>query len=527
MLREVAAKLVAEVDGKEVKGFMDLIDRAKGALASFGVALAAGAIGSFIKGQIDAADALDESAGRLGISTDQLQEFAYGLELASGSSEGAEKAIFFLTKAIGEAAGGAGPAADAFREMGINVKDANGHVGEALDILPSIADAVKNAGTQAEKTAIASKIFGKAAINMVPYLERGAEGVKALSAEFKAYGGGYSKDFIKQAAEAKDSLQRFHVATKSVTSSLLALFMPAIVTVMEFIARWSARITRLARETNVLKYVLAALGTVIGFKVLPVIMSTVRTLAALRTAFFGVSVPLLPFIALVGGLALILEDLFVMMNGGESVIGDLFDKFGTAEEKKNLIDSLREAWSTFTDALDQTLPVLEDIWKSLAEGATESIPMLAEAMITVVKAIVAGIDGFASLIKAMGQVEQGDFSGALKTMEASGGRILGKEMSMKKIDAQGNVTEVKENVGGLFGISKKEYDKRLQAAGLAPVTNHNDVKVAVEINAANMSSDEAQTATTKGVANAMENAYGAVVKPNSYPNAFHAGFEGD
>lgn len=512
MLREIIAKLGVNIDDKDVHAFMGVLDKAKASMGGLAKALTGGAFVLFAKSAIEAGDEVGDLAEKLGVSTDELQAFEFIMQRATGSSEGYDKAIFFLTKSIGEAATKGGEASAAFSALGISVKDQNGNVGQALDILPALADEIRKAGSHAEKTALAQKFFGKASKDIIPLMDQGAEGIARLTKEFQEYGGGLSKDFIDQAAEAADMQDRFRVSTKALTSQVMLAFMPAINAALKVVAKWIKWFVNLSKTTTLVKTGAIVLSTILAVKLIPQILSAVKAISALRTTVFGASFPFLLVAAAVAVLVLLFDDLWNMVQGNDSVIGDLLDKYGEAGSKAKVIEALKTAWTNVKTALEPVLQLFKDIWARIAEGSDKWIPALAQAFVGVVKAIAAGVAAFAGLISAVKKVSEKDFKGALGEIDKAGDSIFGKNQSYYSKDENGNDVKNTQSVGGLFGMSQKEYDAAASNTGRSPtITQTNQIKAEVKvINADGMTGDQASKATSSGLSQSMSDAMAAL-----------------
>jgi hypothetical protein len=512
MLRELAAKVGVQVDSGDLVSFMGALDVAKGQLAGLGGMLLGGAFAVFAKDTIDAADKLGDTAERIGVSTDELQRFQYALKLTGGETEGAEKALFLFNKTIGDAASGGGGAGDAFASMGIKLKDANGHVKSASELMPDVADKIAEAGSEAEKTALATKLFGKSGLTLLPLLKRGREGLAELNSEYDVLGGGISAEVIKSAGETNDEFDRIHHTTTVLGATFLGMFLPVISEAAKWFLKITAGAVHLAKTTNVLKIAFGILGVVGAVKLIPVIMSSVRAFMALRTAVFGASVPFWAVVAVVGALFLIFEDLWTLMAGGDSLIGEVLDKFGGIGAKEKLVKTLKDSWASLKKTWEDIKPVLDSLWKKLAEGSTGAVPALAEAFSFVVRALVAGVSAFTALIAAAGKAAQGDWGGALKEIEGSGDSIFGKKQAFwdKKTGLM-----IEENVGGLFGKSEGEWKKFQDDRNGGPVTVTNTATNNITVNAGNLPADKATKAVKDGVAKGVQgknaDAYNAAV----------------
>ncbi len=518
MLREIAARLGVQVDSAPLVGLMGALDAAKGALGSFGAALGAGALVHFVGEALETADALGDTSEKLGVSTDALQRFQYAVKLTGGDTESANRSIFILNKTLGEAAeNGASPAAAALAQMGIALRDGHGAVKDISAILPELADKVAEAKDEATRTALATKFFGKSAVEIMPLLRRGAEGVKELSDEFDDLGGGITEGGIKAAGEAKDEIDRVHFATRGLTVQFAAAFAPALEKVIRFVTSFVAGLRYLGAHTSVFQHAMAAASIVLGAKLAPALLTTVRTMMALRTTLFGVSLPLWLVIAAVTGLYLIFDDLWTLMTGGDSLIGSVLEKFGGVEAKTKLVKALSDSWETLKGTWAAIKPILADLWKKIAEGSDTWIPALGQAFAAVVKSIVAGVSMFTGLIGAAAKAANGDWSGANAELGKAGDAVFGKNAQYWD-PKTGQIVE--KSVGGLFGTDEKAWAAEQAAANVPPpnVTNNNNVPVNVTLNVQTSgplspaeTTKAVVTATNKSVSDAMQKAYNAVV----------------
>jgi len=72
--------------------------------------------------------------------------------------------------------------------IGIDYRDAHNRLLPMSQILPQLADKFAKMPAGPRKTALALKLFGKQGMNMLPMLNKGSEGIKALAAESDALG---------------------------------------------------------------------------------------------------------------------------------------------------------------------------------------------------------------------------------------------------------------------------------------------------------------------------------------------------
>jgi hypothetical protein len=86
----------------------------------------------------------------------------------------------------------------AFEKLSVNVRDSNGKLRNLGDVLPDLAEKFKNMPNGPEKTAIALQLFGRSGMDLMPFLNKGKEGIAELSKEAEKMGLVLSQDNIGQ-----------------------------------------------------------------------------------------------------------------------------------------------------------------------------------------------------------------------------------------------------------------------------------------------------------------------------------------
>lgn len=159
-----------------------------GALAGAAVAATAG-IMKFVSDAAAWADSMNTMRDITGISTADLQKFAYASELVDVSMETMTGSLTKLTRNMQTAAGdGTGAAAKAFEELGISVTDSVGQLRDRQDVFYEVIDALGKVGNETERDALAMNIFGRSAEQLNPLIKGGAETLKALGDEAERAG---------------------------------------------------------------------------------------------------------------------------------------------------------------------------------------------------------------------------------------------------------------------------------------------------------------------------------------------------
>jgi hypothetical protein len=185
-------------------------------LAGVGIA-AAYAVGK----QLEAADAAGKAAQTAGVSVEAYTALAYAADLAGVNNESLSKSLLFLNKAI---AGNA----DAFKELGINVTGAGGELRKADDVILELADAFAGMADGPKKAELATKLFGKAGAELIPFLNAGRAGISALTAEAARLGVVIDSETAAAAEQFNDNLTRMHKASQGLTLQLAKELLPVL-----------------------------------------------------------------------------------------------------------------------------------------------------------------------------------------------------------------------------------------------------------------------------------------------------------
>jgi hypothetical protein len=112
--------------------------------------------------------------------------------------------------------------------FGTSIKDANGHVKSMAELLPSIADKFKELPNGAEKTALATQLFGRAGAQMIPVLNQGSEGMAELTAKAKEMGLTLDDNAMKSFAESKKASREFNATMQGLQVTLGQAFLPVL-----------------------------------------------------------------------------------------------------------------------------------------------------------------------------------------------------------------------------------------------------------------------------------------------------------
>lgn len=438
MLRELLASF--DVDTGQAAGSLKKLDSAidgvkdklGGMLEAFTGAEIVKGLAEFVGHQIELGSQLNDMSERLGVSTEELQKFQFAAGLSGVSAEAAAKSLQFLNKNMGEAIGGNAEAAKTFSGLGIAMKDADGNVRELGDVIPEIADSFGKLGSDQERTAMAMKIFGKSGAALIPLLKDGSKGLAELSEQFDLLGGGMSKEFTKAADEAGDEIDKLKFGFNGLKSKLAYAVLPTVTAVAKKLQEWVIVLHKVFVQTNLAKEAWVAFGIAGSIAAAKMGMGIAKMMGLLpKGASFWKTIlglgEILLVVAAVAILALVFEDLWTGINGGESVIKDWLTATLGVKDTTQFFDDLRKVVDEVKQVFTELGPELKPILADLLKMGVEAGPGIAKAFIWVIKVIAGATTLLAGFVDMIAKAAKGDTSGAGKSVDKAGDSVFGKK----------------------------------------------------------------------------------------------------
>ena len=348
------AKTKADAD-KAGKALQDAADKGASSWGGFakvlggalvalgGAAVVLSSIGTYV----DQAAALDRTSQSLGLSIERLQAWQGAVQAAGGEAEEAADRFRDLSDYIIDATQfDSGPLKDIAAKLGISLKDAQGHARNTEDVMLDLADAFQRVGSQASTAYGMQMSFDPATIAL---LQKGRGELTALLAleEERAV---YSKRDAEAARKQQLAMQALTRAWDRFVAGIVRVFMPVITGLTEAFGKVADVLGDNARAIGIALALLAGV----------IMLTLVPALTSMAAAGLAAIAPFAPIIALVGALALVIDDLLTYMEGGESTLADFWAIFGTGEE---IAARLGIVWENIKTILDGVFDVLGGIGK--------------------------------------------------------------------------------------------------------------------------------------------------------------------
>jgi hypothetical protein len=340
-LREILAVFGIQFDAKPLEEGNRKIDDTIGSLKQLGAAVAGAfafdKLKDFTLHMVEQADAIDDQASRLGLSTKALQEWAFAGSFVELRGEALDGIFTRLAVSAGKAEDGGKGVAKTLKDLGVNVQNADKTLKPAGQLFEETGLALAGMADKTKATGIAMQLFGRGNANKVLQLFKdGAPGIAALREEFEALGGAFDEAFIKQAADIDDQMHRLNVAWTTAKVRIAGVLLPAVKKITEVMTSVSKAFAKTSKDSNLVQAGFVLLGAS-GLLALNKLLK----FGQLAKIFFRWLLPL--------GLALLLlDEIITFAEGGETLIGDLIDNvFGEGSSEK-----VRQFWKAVATEVD-------------------------------------------------------------------------------------------------------------------------------------------------------------------------------
>ena len=160
------------------------LDSMVGSLNTFGQAVAANFAYQYVRDFVvqiqDAGDAIGDLSAVMSISGAELQQWRYVAQLAGADASEFDGAFLRLQNRMAQ--GGAGAAV--FRRLGVEIRNADGSLRNASDVLTDLADPIAAIGSDTERTGVLVDLLGRSGARLGPLFKQGSEGIARVRGEF-------------------------------------------------------------------------------------------------------------------------------------------------------------------------------------------------------------------------------------------------------------------------------------------------------------------------------------------------------
>ncbi|MBW7056982.1 hypothetical protein KY389_09785 [Paracoccus bogoriensis] len=152
----------------------------------------------------DISESIGKAADRASIGVEALQGLQHGFGLAGVATNEFNGALERFAQRVGEAATGGGALATVLDRYRIGIRTANGEMRSQMDLLRDLAELIRRAPSDQERSAIAQAAFGNAGRAMVLALREGGAGLDAMIERAREGGFVIEESLVRRAEELDD-----------------------------------------------------------------------------------------------------------------------------------------------------------------------------------------------------------------------------------------------------------------------------------------------------------------------------------
>lgn len=217
-----------------------------GPLAALSVAGAVGGVARLVNSFGAAGDELAKMSFQVGVSVEALQELRYVADRSGVSAGGLDRSLQVLTKRLGEARTAQGPLYSGLRKSNMALFQQLTAAESTEDAMTLLLDAMRDAGSEADRAAIANAAFGRSGLEMARIAANTAGDIEALREEKRRLGVMTAQDAANSAAfvDAKTAMGE---ALTGLQIRIGSQLLPAMTAAVQGVTTWIES-SREARE---------------------------------------------------------------------------------------------------------------------------------------------------------------------------------------------------------------------------------------------------------------------------------------
>lgn len=200
---------------------------------------------------------------RTGVGVQQLSALQGAARLAGSSAGALTSGIKTLGDNLVNAAAGRAPdAVIAFNYLGVAVRDAHGQLRKAADILPEVADKLASIKDPTIQVDVATRLFGGAAEDLLPFLRQGAAGIEAWRKQMERTGATMTPEMAKHANEMREAFQRLALDFEGIGNRMADRWSGTVTGITKQMSEWIEKNKQTADSLTNLGLAITALGLI-------------------------------------------------------------------------------------------------------------------------------------------------------------------------------------------------------------------------------------------------------------------------
>ncbi len=440
--------------------------------------LSKGAINA-VSNTIDLASNIQDTSASLGLSTKGFQEWQYVMQQNGSSIDDYQNSIGKFNDAIYESGDKSSKAAKLFNSLGIDIEKA----GSKEEIFNSTIRGLQSLGDTVERNKIASELFGKSYIKMIPLLNSSASDIDRLKQEANDLGIVLGDDLLNAGSSLGDSLDSLKSMFSSLTAGALAPLMPVLLNVgTELRGSLAEAFKQIGPMVENLAPIIAQLGTqfialipqlmpfitMLMTQLLPTLFSLAMQLLPIFMEALNALMPVLP--PLVNAFMLILQALTPLIPILAQIITDLMPSF--IDIIAVLVAAIVPLINIFLELVQSVLPYVIDIMNWIVET---TIPFFMDGFNAILKFLGPLFNAIKALFDVFAKAFQGDWEGLWTSVGDFLVGIFDGLLLFVEGVANQIISLVNMIIRGINSINPSFNIKEIQMSKIATIGKYDDI----------------------------------------------------
>ncbi|MBS0424615.1 MAG: hypothetical protein JSR71_09390 [Proteobacteria bacterium] len=245
------ARLVSDMD--KAKNY---VDNAVGAmnqiLGMIGVGLSFSGLSALAKGVADSGDKLNDLRKITGMTVNELGGLDKMAKLNGTDLDS-------VAKGVGNMAKNMSSGNDVFKLMGVNIRDTNGNLRNANQVLLDVAGKFERYEDGAAKSALANELFGKAGRDLIPLLSEGRAKLEEAAEAHRKYSG-WTNESAEMADKFNDEMTILQGRVAGVKNRFVIDLLPTLTDITSAFVSATERVNGFSLSGNLVSPILKGMA---------------------------------------------------------------------------------------------------------------------------------------------------------------------------------------------------------------------------------------------------------------------------
>ncbi len=314
----------------------------------------------FVEATTAAVDEIGKMSTALGVGAESMQRWGHLADTSGASSEDLRASFKSLANQINQVRNGAEGASKNFKELGLD--------GKALADMPledamiEVTAALGGMDEQGKKLALTQALLSETAIKMLPGFKGSTEEMRAQLLAMDELAGVYSEEFIRAAEATNDELHFMRNQLSVLRAGIVMEFLPSFRGAVKWVSATTAKFREFLKETDLVSR-WVRVGVISGLvRFSSLLAAHWGTLAKWAGRFVRFISPVLRVIARFAAWALVLDDIIVFLQGGDSALGAFLDKAFGVGTANDILEKFGILWDAATTGIRLASEVLGWLW---------------------------------------------------------------------------------------------------------------------------------------------------------------------